>query len=112
MAEIKRVERISRITPASYDVGRQLSERRGFADTGGEDAFRQQLEEAVKANRRPGQRADGNRDVVASAPYEVNVTKPTARVFQQISLMMFAMPKFVAFYQNSRDFVFYLSRKT
>lgn len=88
MAEIKRVERISRITPASYDVGRQLSERRGFADTGGEDAFRQQLEEAVKANRRPGQRADGNRDVVASAPYEVNVTKPTQSLFYADAAML------------------------
>ncbi|MGN0941798.1 MAG: rubrerythrin [Selenomonadaceae bacterium] len=81
----RKVEKISRVTPVAYDIGRQYTERRGGAGLADGEAFQHQLDSAMKKKRKMRRTTETEepRGMTVSAPYEVDVTRATQSLFYQ-----------------------------
>ena len=75
-----RVERISPVQGVAFDVARSFEDRRGFANHGGGQSFRQMLDKAMHTVRKPFASAESSEGGVSDA-YEVNVTRATQSLF-------------------------------
>ena len=75
-----RVERISPVQGVAFDVARSFEDRRGFADHGGGQSFRQMLGKAMQTARKPFASAESGETVVSDA-YAVDVTRATQSLF-------------------------------
>ena len=75
-----RVERISPVHGVAFDVARSFEDRRGFANHGGGQSFRQMLDKAMHTVRKPFASA-GAGEAVQSEAYAVNVTRATQSLF-------------------------------
>ena len=75
-----RVERISPVQGVAFDVARSFEDRRGFADHNGGQSFRQMLDKAMHAARKPFASAKSSETEISDA-YEVNVTRATQSLF-------------------------------
>ena len=75
-----RVERISPVQGVAFDVARSFEDRRGFADHGGGQSFRQMLDKAIHTARKPFASA-GSGEAGESEAYAVDVTRATQSLF-------------------------------
>ena len=75
-----RVERISPVHGTAFDVARSFEDRRGFADHGGGQSFRQMLDKAMHSVRKPFASAKPSESKPTEA-YVVNVTRATQSLF-------------------------------
>ena len=76
-----RVERISPVQGVAFDVARSFEDRRGFANHGGGQSFRQLLDQAMHAARKPFAPAKPSGTAGVSDAYEVKVTRATQSLF-------------------------------
>ena len=89
-----RVERVSPVQGAAFDVARSFEDRRGFANHGGGQSFRQMLDKAMHTVRKPFAPAESS-EVRMSDAYEVNVTRATQSLFYNDGAVLEGIGKLV-----------------